>query len=123
MKTFLHELRYQQLVFWRSREAAVFIFIFPLLLFLLLSSVYTGKIYEYLSSGRPVLGIVDPGPGAALIQSSRAGVVIAPGDEKGVAKAILAWLRAWRAPMALRGSTQMPRGVKRGGKRALSSWR
>jgi ABC-2 type transport system permease protein len=45
MKTFFHELRYQQLVFWRSREAAVFIFIFPLLLFLLLSSVYTGKIY------------------------------------------------------------------------------
>jgi ABC-2 type transport system permease protein len=45
MKTYLHELRYQQLVFWRSREAAVFIFIFPLLLFLLLGSVYTGKIY------------------------------------------------------------------------------
>jgi ABC-2 type transport system permease protein len=45
VKTFLHELRYQQLVFWRSREAAVFIFIFPLLLFLLLGSVYTGKIY------------------------------------------------------------------------------
>jgi len=58
--------------------------------------LYTGKIYEYLSSGRPVLGIVDPGPGAALIQSARAGAVIAPGDEKGVAQAILAWLRAWR---------------------------
>lgn len=45
MKIFLHELRYQQLVFWRSKEAAVFIFIFPLLLFVLLGSVYTGKIY------------------------------------------------------------------------------
>lgn len=45
MRIFLHELRYQQLVFWRSREAAVFIFIFPLLLFVLLGSVYTGKIY------------------------------------------------------------------------------
>jgi ABC-2 type transport system permease protein len=45
VKIFFHELRYQQLVFWRSREAAVFIFIFPLLLFLLLGSVYTGKIY------------------------------------------------------------------------------
>jgi glycosyltransferase involved in cell wall biosynthesis len=59
--------------------------------------LYTGKIYEYLSSGRPVLGIVDPGPGAALIRSSRAGAVIAPGDENGVAQAILAWLRAWRS--------------------------
>jgi len=45
VRVFFHELRYQQLVFWRSREAAVFIFIFPLLLFLLLGSVYTGKIY------------------------------------------------------------------------------
>jgi ABC-2 type transport system permease protein len=45
VRVFLHELRYQQLVFWRSREAAVFIFIFPLLLFVLLGSVYTGKIY------------------------------------------------------------------------------
>jgi ABC-2 type transport system permease protein len=42
---FLHELRYQQVVFWRSREAAIFIFIFPVLLFLLLGSVYTGTIY------------------------------------------------------------------------------
>jgi ABC-2 type transport system permease protein len=45
VRIFLHELRYQQLTFWRSREAAIFIFIFPLLLFLLLGSVYTGKIY------------------------------------------------------------------------------
>ena len=45
MRLFLHELRYQQLVFWRSKEAALFIFLFPLLLFLLLGSVYSGKIY------------------------------------------------------------------------------
>jgi ABC-2 type transport system permease protein len=45
VKLFLHELRNQQIVFWRSREAALFIFLFPLLLFLLLGSVYNGKIY------------------------------------------------------------------------------
>jgi ABC-2 type transport system permease protein len=45
VRIFAHELRYQQLAFWRSKEAAVFIFIFPLLLFLLLGSVYSGKIY------------------------------------------------------------------------------
>ncbi len=45
MRLFLHELRNQQLVFWRSKEAALFIFLFPLLLFVLLGSVYTGKIY------------------------------------------------------------------------------
>ena len=45
MRLYLHELRTQQLVYWRSREAAVFTFIFPLLLFVLLGSVYTGHIY------------------------------------------------------------------------------
>ena len=45
MSVFAHELRTQQLVFWRSREAALFIFLFPLLLFVLLGSVYSGKIY------------------------------------------------------------------------------
>ena len=45
MRLFLHELRNQQIVFWRSKEAALFIFLFPLLLFVLLGSVYSGKIY------------------------------------------------------------------------------
>src|SRR5581483_187221 len=38
-RLFVHQLRAEQLVFWRSREAAFFIFLFPLLLFLLLGSV------------------------------------------------------------------------------------
>ena len=43
MKLLLHQFRTEQLVFWRSREAAFFIFIFPLLLFLLLGAVYHGR--------------------------------------------------------------------------------
>jgi ABC-2 type transport system permease protein len=47
---FVHQLRSEQLVFWRSREAAIFIFVFPPLLFVLLGSVYgEGDI-----DGRPV---------------------------------------------------------------------
>ncbi len=45
LRLFVHQLRAEQLVFWRSKEAALFIFLFPLLLFLLLGSVYTGRIY------------------------------------------------------------------------------
>jgi ABC-2 type transport system permease protein len=45
VRLFAHQLRTEQLVFWRSREAALFIFLFPLLLFLLLGSVYGGRIY------------------------------------------------------------------------------
>jgi ABC-2 type transport system permease protein len=48
VKLFFHQLRTEQLLFWRSREAAVFVFLFPLLLFALLTAVYNGRIY-----GRP----------------------------------------------------------------------
>jgi ABC-2 type transport system permease protein len=45
VKLFLHQLRTEQRLYWRSRESAVFTFIFPLLLFVLLGSVYSGRIY------------------------------------------------------------------------------
>jgi ABC-2 type transport system permease protein len=37
---FVHELRAEQRLYWRSRELAFFTFLFPLLLFVLLDSVY-----------------------------------------------------------------------------------
>ena len=42
MKLFLHQLRSEQRIFWRNRESAVFLFIFPIMLFVLLGSFYTG---------------------------------------------------------------------------------
>ena len=42
MSTFVHQVRADQLIFWRGRESAVFVFLFPVLLFLLLSTVYSG---------------------------------------------------------------------------------
>ena len=39
-----HEVRMQQRLFWRNREAAVFVFVFPPMLFLLLGSVYSDTI-------------------------------------------------------------------------------
>ena len=50
MRLFLHQLRADQLVFWRNRESAIFVYLFPVLLFLLLGTVYGGT-YE----GRPVV--------------------------------------------------------------------
>ena len=58
---FLHQLRSEQLVFWRSREAAFFIFLFPLLLYLLLGSVYTGKIYGVPAAEAILAGLVGYG--------------------------------------------------------------
>lgn len=44
MSVLAHQLAYEQRMFWRSREAAVFIFVFPLLLYSLLTTVYSGEI-------------------------------------------------------------------------------
>jgi glycosyltransferase involved in cell wall biosynthesis len=61
------------------------------------SLLYTGKLYEYLSSGRPVLAILDDGPAAELIRSAGAGAWIRPGDVEGAASTLLGWLEAWRS--------------------------
>ena len=58
---FVHQLRGEQLVFWRSKEAALFIFLFPLLLFLLLGSVYSGKIYGVPASQALLAGLIGYG--------------------------------------------------------------
>jgi ABC-2 type transport system permease protein len=50
MRLFVHQLRADQLVFWRARENAIFVYLFPVLLFLLLGTVYDGT-YR----GRPVV--------------------------------------------------------------------
>ena len=61
MTVFAHELRAQQLVFWRSKEAALFIFLFPLLLFMLLGSVYNGTIYGVPASHALLAGLIGYG--------------------------------------------------------------
>jgi ABC-2 type transport system permease protein len=41
-----HQLRTEQLIFWRNRESAVFIFLFPVMLFLLLGSLYGNDVND-----------------------------------------------------------------------------
>jgi glycosyltransferase involved in cell wall biosynthesis len=59
------------------------------------SQLYTGKIYEYLTSGRPVIGILDPGPASDLIARSGQGISSPPGDADGVLNALRSPLEAW----------------------------
>jgi ABC-2 type transport system permease protein len=40
MKLFMHELRTEQLLFWRNREAAFFTFFLPVIFFLIFGSIY-----------------------------------------------------------------------------------
>lgn len=60
-RLFVHQLRSEQLVFWRSREAAFFIFLFPLLLYVLLASVYSGTIYGVRAPEALLAGLIGYG--------------------------------------------------------------
>lgn len=44
MRYLLHQIRAEQRLFWRNREAAIFVFVFPPLLYLLLGAVYDAEI-------------------------------------------------------------------------------
>jgi ABC-2 type transport system permease protein len=56
---FWHQLRAEQLTFWRSREAAIFVFLFPPLLFVLLASVFgDGTVDDVPSSTYLVAGLI-----------------------------------------------------------------
>ena len=72
MRLLLHQIRADQLVFWRSREAAVFVFLFPVMLFLLLGAVYSGDyegrpVSEYLVAGLLGYGVANTALGGLAI--------------------------------------------------------
>jgi len=70
---FWHQLRAEQLTFWRSREAAIFVFLFPPLLFVLLASVFG----EGIEDGRKVSSYLVAGLiGYAVANTALGGLAI-----------------------------------------------
>lgn len=68
--------------------------------------ITTGKVYEYVASGRPVLGIGPPGGNAAdVLQRSGAGRVFDFDDADGIAAALEAHYEAWKAGSPKPGAT------------------
>lgn len=45
----------------------------------------TGKLFEYLASGRPIIAIADKNEAAAIVEATGTGVLIAPADVDGIA--------------------------------------
>ena len=73
MTLFWHQLRAEQLTFWRSREAAIFVFLFPPLLFVLLASVFGDGIEDGRSvSSYLVAGLI----GYAVANTALGGLAI-----------------------------------------------
>ena len=88
MRLFLHQLRTEQLLFWRSREAAVFVFLFPLLLFALLTAVYNGEIYGRPAAWALLAGML--GYGAANTAFAGLALILVGRREMGILKRIRA---------------------------------
>ncbi len=65
----------------------------------------TGKIYEYLASGRPVLGVGPPdGDAAALLRRTDGGQLFGRDDVSGLAEYIQSHYEAWAAGTPRRGA-------------------
>jgi glycosyltransferase involved in cell wall biosynthesis len=54
----------------------------------------TGKLFEYLGSGTPILALAPEGEAAEILRSTGAGQVVEGADQAGIREALLA---AWRA--------------------------
>ena len=76
MRLFLHTLKNEQRLYWRSRELAFFTFLFPLLIFVLLGSVYGNDVLKkehgikasaYLLAGVLGYGLASTFAGLAII--------------------------------------------------------
>ena len=88
MSTLAHQLRFEQRIFWRSREAAVFIFIFPLLLYALLASAYGDLIEGVPAQDVILVGLF--GYGAATTAMGGLAIMLVVRREAGVLKRLRA---------------------------------
>ena len=104
MSLLTHQLRTEQLVFWRNRESAVFIFVFPLMLFLLLGSVYSGTINSHPAADVLLAGLL--GYGAANTAFAGIAITIVIRRESGLLKRLRATpLPKWAYLAAVLAST------------------
>lgn len=86
MTLFVHQLRADQRVFWRGRESAIFVYLFPVLLFLLLATVYEGT-YR----GRPLVDYLVAaliGYGVANTTFGGLAIILVVRREQGILKRI-----------------------------------
>ena len=88
MRLFRHQLKWEQRLFWRSRESAVFVFLFPILLFALLTAVYNGHIQGRPAAWGLLAGMI--GYGAANTAFAGLGITLVTRRELGILKRIRA---------------------------------
>jgi glycosyltransferase involved in cell wall biosynthesis len=60
------------------------------------SAVATGKIYEYLAAGKPILALTPASAAADLLEEAQVGMIAPPDDPKAIASALTRLYRDWR---------------------------
>jgi ABC-2 type transport system permease protein len=88
MSLLRHQLAGEQRVFWRNREGAFFVFLFPIVFLLLLGSVYNGTIAGYVASDLLLVGLL--GYGAANTAFAGLAIMLVIRRESGLLKRIRA---------------------------------
>lgn len=105
MKLFLHELRTEQKLFWRNREAAFFTFFLPVIFFLVFGSIYGNDTISGIR-GAPFLEAGMIGYGVASTCFAGLAITMVIRRESGVLKRVRATpLPPWTYLVAVLGST------------------
>lgn len=105
MRYALHQLRGEQLLFWRSRELAFFTFLLPIIFFVLLGSVYGEDTIEGVKGSRYLLaGLL--GYGVAATAFAGLAIMLVIRREEGILKRLRATpLPPWAYFAGVLGST------------------
>ena len=105
MKLFLHELRTEQMLFWRNREAAFFTFFLPVIFFLVFGSIYGNDTISGIR-GAPFLEAGMIGYGVASTCFAGLAITMVIRRESGVLKRVRATpLPPWTYLLAVLAST------------------
>jgi glycosyltransferase involved in cell wall biosynthesis len=66
--------------------------------------IVSGKVYQYLGAGRPILALAPEGAAAQLVRKTGAGIVLPPDDVRGAARVLNDWARAKAAGAPVSGA-------------------
>jgi ABC-2 type transport system permease protein len=85
-----HEIRVQQLLFWRNREAAIFTFLLPIIFFLMFGAIYGNSLIDHRYTGAAFLVAGMIGYGVAAVAFAGLAITTVIRRESGVLKRIRA---------------------------------
>ena len=88
MKVFLHELRTEQLLFWRNREAAIFTFLLPIVFFLMFGAIYGNDTIDHRYKGAAYLEAGMIGYGVAATAFAGLAITLVIRRESGILKRV-----------------------------------